>query len=419
MRTLLATVALLLLAACGTTGDPTPDAVDALSDLAPPDAPPAEDLLPEAVAPDGLEPADLPDLFEAAAGEDLPGETAAEVEEEQAGEPDDAADGDAEVVECLPTDPPEETCDGIDNDCNGKVDDGLGSHSCGEGICFHTISLCFQGKPTSCNPMAGATDEQCNGDDDDCDGETDEDFPNLDGDGLADCIDPDDDNDDVPDVADNCPGMKNPMQADVDQDGDGDLCDDDDDDDGLPDLEDNCPLVVNEDQADLDGDGIGDPCDGDADGDGVNAPPDNCPLVANAGQENHDGDSQGDACDNDDDNDGSPDEEDCAPLAGWIHPGATESCNDLDDDCDGETDEAPAAGCTWYYEDIDGDGVGTDDSGLCLCQPIPPHDATESGDCAPLDSLTAPGLPEFCDGMDNDCDDIVDEGLGFFTCGNC
>src|SRR5262249_11396207 len=50
----------------------------------------------------------------------------------------------------------------------------------------------------------GAT-EVCNGADDDCDGIVDEGFPNFDGDGLADCVDTDDDNDGDPDATDCAP----------------------------------------------------------------------------------------------------------------------------------------------------------------------------------------------------------------------
>jgi hypothetical protein len=50
----------------------------------------------------------------------------------------------------------------------------------------------------------GAT-EVCNGIDDDCSGVIDETFPNCDGDALADCVDPDDDNDGTPDTTDYAP----------------------------------------------------------------------------------------------------------------------------------------------------------------------------------------------------------------------
>lgn len=92
--------------------------------------------------------------------------------------------------------------------------------------------------------------------------------------------------------------LTNPGQE-SDPDGDGldDACDPDDDDDGVRDVVDNCPRDPNEQQTDTDADDLGDLCDGDDDGDGTGDPIDNCPLEANLDQADADGDGEGDACD--------------------------------------------------------------------------------------------------------------------------
>lgn len=120
---------------------------------------------------------------------------------------------------------------------------------------------------------------------------------------------PDADGDGVPDSTDNCPDDANPDQADLDGDGIGDACDDQDnrdsDGDGVENWEDRCEGF--DDSYDHDGDGVPDGCDEDADdkdGDGIDAHADNCPGHANPGQEDMDGDGTGDACDPDRDGDG-------------------------------------------------------------------------------------------------------------------
>ena len=149
----------------------------------------------------------------------------------------------------------------------------------------------------------------------------------------------DSDRDGIPDAEDNCPNMPNQNQADTDGDGKGDVCDDDLDGDGVPNADDNCRNVPNADQADSDGDGVGDACETDRDGDGVDDTQDNCPDKPNHDQADMDGDGIGDVCDDDADGDGyTMSEGDCADLDPDRNPGAEELCNNIDDDCDGNTD---------------------------------------------------------------------------------
>jgi Thrombospondin type 3 repeat len=105
---------------------------------------------------------------------------------------------------------------------------------------------------------------------------------------TADDPGPDQDDDSIPDTADNCPTIANPDQRDLDGDGLGDVCD-------------SCP--THRPTQDRDGDGIDDACDPcllgpnhDEDGDGVFDGCDVCPGIADS-QLDTDADGVGDACD--------------------------------------------------------------------------------------------------------------------------
>ena len=81
---------------------------------------------------------------------------------------------------CLPT---PEVCDGKDNDCNGTVDDGIEPVPCYDGpagtadvgICRSGQRICVNGQMADvCLSQVLPQDETCNGLDDDCDGQVDE-----------------------------------------------------------------------------------------------------------------------------------------------------------------------------------------------------------------------------------------------------
>ena len=122
------------------------------------------------------------------------------------------------------------------------------------------------------------------------------------------------------------------------------------------------------------------------------------------------GDSSPDSADSaddlhDNDGDGWQIDEDCDDGDPVVNPGATESCDGRDNDCDGSTDEDVLL---LYYADSDGDGYGDPASTTSACAP-PPGYVSNSDDCDDSNPAVYGGV-EVCDGVDNDCDGVVDFG---------
>ncbi len=229
-------------------------------------------------------------------------------------------------------------------------------------------------------------EELCNGVDDDCDSGIDEDvlltyYTDADADGYGDelvqaCEAPagavdvagdcdDDDASVFPGAPEQCDGLDNDCDVEVDED------------------------LITEIFADADRDGYGDP----------GAPLADCRL------------SDGYVVDS----------SDCDDTRSDVNPGVVELCNGVDDDCDAELDEPDALDALTFYADADGDSFGDPLTTSVAC--APPEGFVEDGtDCDDAAPTAFPGAVEVCDGLDNDCDlivDLVDDDDDGYVAGDC
>jgi subtilisin family serine protease len=102
---------------------------------------------------------------------------------------------------------------------------------------------------------------------------------------------------------------------------------------------------------------------------------------------------------------------DCDDENANRNPGMTEVCgNDLDDNCDGNVDE----GCQTYtwYQDADGDGYGDSGFTTITSSPVAPSGyVAQAGDCNDANEAINPAASEICNGIDDNCDGTVDNGI--------
>ena len=259
----------------------------------------------------------------------------------------------------------------------------------------------------------GASETPYNGVDDDCDATSPDD--DLDGDGYvkgADCNDGDDTVN--PGAAEVCDGADNDCDGLVDPDGSGG----------------GATFYL-----DTDGDGYGDDAmtvescaapegyvelagdcdDGDASFNPL-AAEDDCTDPTDYNCDGSTGFADADA-------DGFAACEECDDTNKSVNPRATETCDSLDNNCDGSVDPASSSGCTTYYLDSDGDGYGSSTSSSCLCSPSASYKVTNSTDCYDSNSKASPAQTGYFttdrgDGSyDYDCDGAEDQR--YTTMGSC
>jgi hypothetical protein len=100
--------------------------------------------------------------------------------------------------------------------------------------------------------------------------------------------------------------------------------------------------------------------------------------------------------------------DDCDDANRNVHPGRSDTCNELDDDCDGIVDNG--GGPRNYYPDVDGDEYGAATAvPVRSCTPVVGR-VTDHSDCNDAAVAINPRAAERCNGVDDNCNAQVDEG---------
>ena len=112
------------------------------------------------------------------------------------------------------------------------------------------------------------------------------------------------------------------------------------------------------------------------------------------------------------DEDGFSADEDCDDANPDVRPDALEVCDGIDNNCDALVDDADPSldltTATAFYEDADGDGHGVATSTRRAC--IQPDGFSPlNTDCLDSDPLVFADGIEVCNGIDDDCDTLIDD----------
>ncbi|HND28415.1 MAG TPA: MopE-related protein, partial [Myxococcota bacterium] len=101
---------------------------------------------------------------------------------------------------------------------------------------------------------------------------------------------------------------------------------------------------------------------------------------------------------------------DCDDTEVAVNPDRAEDCATAgDDNCDGDTNDLNADGCTEFYLDADGDGYGSPTS-QCTCVATGSYSAGGMEDCDDAAAGVHPGATESCaTSADDDCDGDANE----------
>jgi hypothetical protein len=97
--------------------------------------------------------------------------------------------------------------------------------------------------------------------------------------------------------------------------------------------------------------------------------------------------------------------DDCDDGNAEISPASTETCNGIDDNCDGTADEG--MGSDWF-PDGDADGFGDPRASTYSCV-APDGYVADGSDCDDTNAAVNPTATELCSGVDEDCDGTADD----------